>query len=316
VRPDRGYGAARTALAATGPLAVVTELTKQYGSRTVVDRVSFTLSSGRIYGFLGGNGAGKSTVLRMLLGLVRPTSGTALVAGRRYAELPQAALTVGALLDPRGVHPSRTGGAELEVVVRALGLDRSRLTEVAARVGLSAHLNSACRTYSLGMLQRLGLAKAIIAEPALLVLDEPTNGLDPHGVRWLRGLLRSMTDAGGTVLFSSHALGEVQLIADEILMIDSGQIVRTGSTEQILAGSEDEVRVVTAAAGRLAAALRAAGLLPRISDEGALLVSGITAEDVSRVVLAEGIVISELGLVRPALEEVFVSLTRSAECVG
>jgi ABC-2 type transport system ATP-binding protein len=303
-----------TAAASTAePVAVAAELTKRYGSRTVVDRVSFALLPGRIYGFLGPNGAGKSTTLRMLLGLVRPTTGQALITGLPYRDLPNPGRVVGALLDPRSVHPSRTGRAELSVVVRALGLSSSSLSEVAEQVGLSPHLDHPCHTYSLGMLQRLGLAKAIIGAPALLVLDEPANGLDPHGVRWLRGVLRSVADTGATVLISSHMLGEVQTLADEIIVLDSGRIVRTGRTEEILTAQAAEVRVATTSARHLVNALRTRGLQPRIGDDGAVLITGTTTEDVSRVILKEGLVISELGVVCPPLEEVFLHLTRPKE---
>ena len=163
------------------------------------------------------------------------------------------------------------------------------------------------------MLQRLGLAKAIVGTPALLVLDEPANGLDPHGVRWLRTVVRSIADSGAAVLVSSHMLGEVQLLADEIMVIDSGRIVRVGPTDEILGGHQAEVRVVTASARRLAAALRARGMRSRVGDDGAVMALGGAAEDVSRVVLAEHIVISELGVVRPPLEEIFLGLTRATE---
>jgi ABC-2 type transport system ATP-binding protein len=208
-----------------GAVVEIAGLTKRYGDRAVVDGVSFSLSAGEVVGFLGPNGAGKSTTLRMLLGLAEPTSGRATILGRRYADLADPAGTVGAVLESDDFHPGRSARDHLRVLAVAAGVPRGRVEEVLGMVDLAEPADQPVRTYSLGMRQRLGLATALLGDPRLLVLDEPINGLDPAGVHWLRGFLRSYADAGGTVLVSSHVLAEVALTVDRVLIITSGRLV-------------------------------------------------------------------------------------------
>jgi ABC-2 type transport system ATP-binding protein len=200
-------------------------LTKRYGRITAVDDLSFTLSSGRVTGFVGRNGAGKTTTLRMLLGLTRPTAGTASIGGQPYAALADPLRQVGALIDPGAFHPGRTGRNALRVIARPAGIPDARVDEVLGLVDLSGAARRRVRGYSLGMRQRLGLAAALLGDPAVLVLDEPANGLDPDGVRWLRALLRGLGGQGRTVLVSSHLLAELAQTADDVVVIDRGRLV-------------------------------------------------------------------------------------------
>lgn len=215
-------------------------LTKRYGTVTAVDDVSFDVHAGSVTGFLGPNGAGKSTTMRCLTGLSRPTSGEALVLGKQYRDLPNPASRVGTLLDASAQHPGRTGREMLSLSAIMLGAPRTRVDQVLELVGLTRK-ESRQRTgsYSLGMRQRLGIAHAFLGNPEVLILDEPANGLDPQGIHWMRGLLRSFADAGGTVLLSSHLLHEVQLIADRIVMIGAGRIVAKGTVAELTADGTD-----------------------------------------------------------------------------
>jgi ABC-2 type transport system ATP-binding protein len=200
-------------------------LTKRYGRITAVDDLSFTLSSGRVTGFVGRNGAGKTTTLRTLLGLTRPTAGTATIGGQPYAALTDPLRQVGALIDPGAFHPGRTGRNALRVIARPAGIPDARVDEVLGLVDLSGAARRRVRGYSLGMRQRLGLAAALLGDPAVLVLDEPANGLDPDGVRWLRALLRGLGTQGRTVLVSSHLLAELAQTVDDVVVIDRGRLV-------------------------------------------------------------------------------------------
>lgn len=221
-------------------MITVTNLTKRYGNSVAVDDISFTVEPGSVTGFLGPNGAGKSTTLRCLTGLTRPTSGTATVLGRPYAEIPNPAAHVGTLLDASALHQGRTGREFLTLGTIAIGTPRSRVDEVLGLVGLTPkEAKMRIGTYSLGMRQRLGIAHALLGDPTVLLLDEPVNGLDPQGIYWMRGLLRQFADAGGAVLLSSHLLHEVQQIADHIVMIGQGRIVANGPTAELVAGSGD-----------------------------------------------------------------------------
>jgi ABC-2 type transport system ATP-binding protein len=211
----------------------VRDLTKRYGDTVAVDELSFRAEPGTVTAFLGANGAGKTTTLRALLGLVEPTSGSATIDGHRYAELPRPREVVGALLEASGVHPGRTGRAHLAVVQQAAGLRASRTEEVLDLVGLTSAADRKAGGYSLGMRQRLGLATALLGDPAALVLDEPANGLDPQGIHWLRGLLRGLADEGRTVLLSSHLLAEVAQLADRLVIIDRGRLVREGAVAEL-----------------------------------------------------------------------------------
>ncbi|MGW2183023.1 ABC transporter ATP-binding protein [Streptomyces sp. NPDC001732] len=214
----------------------IESLVKRHGSRTVLDHVSFEAQPGRVTAFLGANGAGKSSTLRILLGLDRADSGRALVDGRPYQSLRHPLRTVGSMLDGSGAHRSRTVRAHLGWVAQAAGLPRRRVGEVLEQVGLTDAARVRVGRLSLGMGQRLGLATALLGEPAALVLDEPVNGLDPEGIRWMRGLLRGHADAGGTVLLSSHLMGEVGGVADDLVVIAGGRIVAAGNLEEVTAG--------------------------------------------------------------------------------
>jgi len=216
-----------------GPVVRCSSLTKRYGEVVAVDRISFALEPGTVTGFLGPNGAGKTTTLRLLLGLAEPTSGEALVFGRRYRELEQPARHVGAVLESSDYHPSRSGRDHLRTLALAAELPVSRVEEVLELVELRKAAGRRVRTYSLGMRQQLGVAAALLGDPDLLVLDEPANGLDPAGVRWLRTFLRSLAAAGRTVLVSSHLLAEVAQTVDRVLVIDQGRLLAQGTLAEL-----------------------------------------------------------------------------------
>jgi ABC-2 type transport system ATP-binding protein len=217
----------------TRSVVEVSGLTKTYGGVPAVDDLSFTLEAGQITGFLGPNGAGKSTTLRLLLGLASPTSGTALVLGRRYADLADPARSVGAVLEHADFVPSRSGRSHLRVLALASGIDTARVDEVLDLVELTAAAGRKVGSYSLGMAQRLGLAAALLGDPALLILDEPINGLDPAGVHWLRAFLRGFADQGGAALVSSHVLAEVEQSVDRVLIINAGRLLGDFSISEI-----------------------------------------------------------------------------------
>jgi ABC-2 type transport system ATP-binding protein len=288
-------------------MITVSGLTKQYGARTVVDHVSFTLEPGTVTGFLGPNGAGKTTTMRMITGLVPATSGTALVDGRPYAAVPNPGAVMGTLLDAGAVHPGRTGRTHLRLLADAIGVPAGRVDEVLELVGLSDAGGRRIKGYSLGMRQRLGIAGALLADPPVLMFDEPANGLDPEGIRWMRGLLRGHAERGGTVLLSSHLLGEVEHTVDRLLVIGSGQIVADGPVASLL--GSDGVAVRSADPAALASALVARGFAVTPGDDGALLVTGASPGDVGAVAAAGGHVLSELRPLQRGLEDVFFSLT-------
>jgi len=229
----------------------ISHLTKQYGRTTVVDDVSFTARPGRVTGLLGPNGAGKSTTLRVLLGLTAATSGTATVDGRRYRDLAQPLRTVGALLDGAGAVPERRGVDHLRWVARTHRIPRRRVEEVLELVGLAGARTTRVRAYSLGMGQRLGIATALLGDPQVLVLDEPTNGLDPAGIRWVRTLVQDLAAQGRTVLVSSHQMAEVAEVADDLVIIDRGRVVRQGPLEDVVAGHGSLEEAFFAALGGL-----------------------------------------------------------------
>jgi ABC-2 type transport system ATP-binding protein len=288
-------------------MITVSGLTKQYGARTVVEHVSFTLEPGTVTGFLGPNGAGKTTTMRMITGLVPASAGSALVDGRPYAALPNPGSVMGTLLDAGAVHPGRTGRTHLRLLADAIGVPAGRVDEVLELVGLSDAGGRRIKAYSLGMRQRLGIAGALLADPPVLMFDEPANGLDPEGIRWMRGLLRGHADRGGTVLLSSHLLGEVEHTVDRLLVIGAGRIVADGPVESLLGSDGVSVRAADPAA--LAASLEAAGFHVQHGDDGALVVSGATPTDVGAVAAAGGHVLSELRPLQRGLEDVFFSLT-------
>jgi ABC-2 type transport system ATP-binding protein len=285
----------------------VEHLTKQYGRFTAVDTVSFTAATGRVTGFLGPNGAGKSTTMRIMVGLTRPTSGHVTITGRDYRELVNPGLEVGVLLDASAQHAGRTGREILAIAAQTMGLPRSRVPETLARVGLTEdEAERRVRNYSLGMRQRLGIATALIGDPQVLVLDEPANGLDPAGIRWMRDLLRGFADDGGTVLLSSHLLHEIEVIADDLVVIGQGRIVAQGSKTELLAAAGTLVR--TADVDRLARALHEAAVVTTPVDGG--LRADADPELVGETAHRAGVVLRELRAADGAgLEEMFLELT-------
>ena len=293
-------------------VVVAESLTKRFGSLTAVDDLSFALEAGTVTGFLGPNGAGKTTTLRMLLGLTAPTGGSALVFDRPYAELHHPALRVGAVLEAADFHPGRSGRNHLLTLSRAAGIPDARADEVLGLVELSHAANRRVKGYSLGMRQRLGLAAALLGEPELLVLDEPANGLDPEGVRWLRDFLRAFAREGRTVFVSSHVLAEVAQTVDRVLIINKGRRVIESPLAELTARVGGAVRVRTPRRAELEQALRAAGIEPTETSDGALLVPGTPAEHVGDVAFAAGVPVHELTAETSSLEEVFLQLTSEA----
>src|ERR1700712_5752495 len=273
-------------------MITVSGLTKKYGDRTVVDDVSFTREPGTVTGFLGPNGAGKTTTMRMITGLVPASSGSALVDGRPYVSVP---------------NPGAVMGTLLRLLASALGVPTSRVDDVLALVGLSDAAGRRIRGYSLGMRQRLGIAGALLADPPGLMCDEPANGLDPEGIRWMRGLLRGHAARGGTVLLSSHLLGEVEHTVDRLLVIGAGRIVADGPVASLL--GSDGVSVRSTHPSSLASDLLAKGYSVTPGDDGALVVTGASPGDVGAVAAAGGHVLSELRPLQRGLEDVFFSLT-------
>jgi ABC-2 type transport system ATP-binding protein len=295
---------------------VVSGLTKQYRKVRAVDNLSFQVEPGRVTGFLGPNGAGKTTTLRMVLNLVTPTAGTATISDRRYAELSDPLRTVGAVLEASSAHKGRTGRNHLRIIAVAAGLPRQRVDEVLDLVGLTPAANRKFKTYSMGMRQRLGIAAAMLGDPRVLILDEPANGLDPEGIRWMRDLLRRLSMEGRTVLVSSHLLSEMQLLADDVVIIAAGRLVTQGPVERILESmpTETRVRVRTPDADRLIAALPP-GTSVEPGGDGALLITGVDAPTVGATALRAGVELHELVAERPDLEQVFLQLTHEKAAI-
>ena len=283
-------------------------LTKRFGSTTAVDDLSFSVEPGRITGFLGPNGAGKTTTLRTLLGLIRPSSGEALVTGVPYRKLGDPIRTVGAVLEASSYHPGRSGRNHLRVLATAGGIPRARVEEVLAHVELTDAANRRVGGYSLGMRQRLSVAAALLGEPRLLVLDEPANGLDPEGIRWLRNFLRSFADDGGTVFISSHVLAEVAQLADEVVIIHHAKLVAHESLEALTARASGGTVVRSPDAEKLRGRLAEAGIEAKPGD-GNELRAAIEPERVGEIAAAAGIVLHELRAEEASLEEVFLELT-------
>jgi ABC-2 type transport system ATP-binding protein len=290
-------------------------LTKSFGGRTVVNDVSFRVEPGTVTGFLGANGAGKTTTLRMLSGLSEPDSGQAVVLGGRYRDLANPGRRVGILLDAAAQHDGRRGREALIVSAQMMGVDPRRVDGLLDLVGLDrSAARKRVRHYSLGMRQRLGLAHALLGDPQVLILDEPANGLDPPGMRWMRELLRDFADRGGSVLLSSHLLHEVEALADRLVIIDVGRIVAEGSRAELLAGAGTLVIAPDEAA--LRAALDAANLPARPARDGGFIVDA-EQEDVGRAALAGGVVVSRIGPSGGSgLEQLFFDLTKPLEAIG
>ena len=284
-------------------------LVKRFGGVTAVDDLSFEVQAGTLTGFVGPNGAGKTTTLRMILGLVRPTAGTALVGGVPYARLDRPARHVGAVLESSGFHPGRTARDHLRVLATAGRIPAGRVDEVLSEVDLAGAARRRAGGFSLGMRQRLGLAGALLGDPEVLILDEPANGLDPAGVHWLRTFLRARVDRGGTVLVSSHLLAELALSADSVVIIKDGRLVTQGPVSEITAGSAT-VRVRTPHAEQLRAVLAARGVAAVLDGPDEVVASGVETEVVGRAVAEAGLVVYEMSAHRPALEDAFLALTQ------
>jgi ABC-2 type transport system ATP-binding protein len=288
---------------------VVEGLTKRFGRKVLaVDQLSFTVEPGSVTGFLGPNGAGKTTTLRMVLGLVHPTAGRATVGGVPYRRLPHPSRIVGAALESSSFHPARTARNHLRVLCTVDGLPVNRADEVLELVGLKEAARRKVRGFSMGMRQRLSLAAALLGDPRVIVLDEPANGLDPEGIRWLRGLLRHLADQGRTVLVSSHQLNEVQEIADRVVILNRGRLVRSGSIDELTAGS-DSVVVRTPNPDAMHRALTGQPVQVEQVDAGTFRIRGLSTEEVGHVAFAGGVELHELSTHRFDLEDLFFALT-------
>jgi len=305
-----GHPTAAVALRLPGLSIEFEELSKSFGEVTAVDALSFSAEPGEVTGFLGPNGAGKTTTLRMLLGLVKPSAGRATIGGARYADLDRPADVVGAALEAASFHPGRSGRDHLRVYCAVNSYPDTRADEVLAQVGLTEAARRPVRGYSLGMRQRLGLATALVGDPPVLVLDEPSNGLDPAGIAWLRGFLRDLAAEGRTMLVSSHALAEVQQIAERVVIIDKGRLVRDGRLDELTAGGR--VLVTTPDAERFSHVLVAAGgTVSRSSGDG-LEAEGLTTQDVGRLAFEHQVELHGLEKRQDGLEQIFFSLTGTA----
>jgi len=291
------------------PAIEVSGVSKRFGSTLAVDDLSFTVERGHITAFLGPNGAGKTTTLRILLGLVNATGGRATIDGKAYVALEDPVGTVGAVLDGGMFHPGRSGRNHLRGLARASGVAEARVDELLELVALTDAADRRAGGYSLGMRQRLGLAAALLGDPEVLVLDEPANGLDPQGIRWLRDFLRTLAGEGRAVLVSSHVLAEVAQTADEVVVIAHGKSVAQAPLAELTARSGGGMRVAGPDAGRLAEALRAGGAEVHTDGERAIVVRGRSGEEIGRLIAQGGIVISELAPVGSSLEEIFFELT-------
>jgi len=292
-------------------------LTKRFGTTVAVDRLSFAVEAGSVTGFLGPNGSGKTTTLRCLLGLIRPTEGSTTIMGARYADLPTPARQVGAVLDSAGFHPGRSARAHLSILARQAGLGgprstAARVTALLDLVELGEAADRRVKGFSLGMRQRLSLAGALLGDPEVLILDEPANGLDPEGIRWLRMFLRGLAADGRTVLVSSHVLAEVAQTVDEVVVIGRGRLLAQGSVPE-LTGSAATVRVRTPQRDTLVRQLAAAGLRTEEQGGDELVVTGSTQEQVGALAAAAGVVVYEIGAAPVTLEDVFLRLTGSPD---
>jgi ABC-2 type transport system ATP-binding protein len=295
--------------AGAAPAIEASALTKRFGSTVAVDGLTFSVPHGSVTGFLGPNGAGKTTTMRMLLGLAHPTSGSATVLGRPYAELDRPLAVVGAALETTGFHPGRSARSHLGVLCVEGGVPTERVDPVLERTGMAAYATVKVGEYSLGMRQRLAFAAALLGDPSVLVLDEPANGLDPAGVAWLRGFLRRFADDGGAVLVSSHLLTEVAEVADRVVVIDRGKLLAEDSVDALVNAGGESVIVRTTDPAALGAAVRDAGGTVQDGPDGALSVRGISIERVGELAASSGIVLHELRRETATLEQAFLALT-------
>ena len=289
-------------------------LSKTYGEKQAVDDLSFTVEPGVITGFLGPNGAGKSTTMRLILGLNRPTAGTATVAGHKYDELRAPLHEVGAMLEARAIHTGRSGYNHLLALAQTHGIRRSRVDEVIELVGLEDVARKRVGSFSLGMGQRLGIAAALLGDPATVILDEPANGLDPEGIRWIRNLLKGLAAEGRTVFLSSHLMSEMQQTAEHLIVIGRGRLIADTSVEEFVsrASADAPVRVRGADPTSLSDALIAAGAKIETPESGAMEIHGLTSERIGEIAAAARLVLHELTPLQVTLEDAFMSTTADA----
>jgi ABC-2 type transport system ATP-binding protein len=288
-------------------------LTKRYGDKVAVDGLTFTVQPGIVTGFLGPNGAGKSTTMRMILGLDAPTRGSVTVNGKPYREHAAPLREVGALLEARSIHPGRTAYHHLLALAQTSGIGRSRVDEVIDAVGLGTVARRRAGRFSLGMGQRLGIATALLGDPRTVILDEPVNGLDTEGIRWIRSLLGDLAAEGRTVFVSSHLMSEMALTAQHLIVIGRGRLIASAGTEQLIAGAaRTVVRVRSTRPDALAALLRSPDVTVSRAEDGALSVSGLSTDQVGTVAGTAGITLLELTAQHASLEEAFMDMTRDA----
>jgi ABC-2 type transport system ATP-binding protein len=294
-------------------MIAVEGLTKRYGKTLAVDDLSFAIERGSVTGFLGPNGAGKTTTLRILLDLVKASSGRATIDDKRYRDLDDPAKRVGSVLEATNFHPGRKGRNHLRVLARPQGIPDARVDELLELVDLTGAAKKRVKTYSLGMRQRLTIAGALLGDPDVLILDEPANGLDPEGIRWLRGFLRGLADQGRTVLVSSHVLSEMAQLADRVVIIHRGRLISHTSLEEILARAEGGVRVRSPQAGQFRTALSSAGIESAETSPGTLAIKDTPIERVGELAAQNQIVLHELSPESASLEEIFLQLTGDAK---
>jgi ABC-2 type transport system ATP-binding protein len=291
-----------------------TGLTKRYGPTKAVDDLSFTVADGRVTGFLGPNGAGKSTTMRLIVGLDAPSSGRITVSGRPYHDRRFPLREVGALLEAKAIHPSRSARNHLRWLAQSNGIRTSRVDEVLEQVGLAAVARKRAGTFSLGMSQRLGIAAALLGDPEVLLLDEPVNGLDPEGIQWVRQLLRSLASEGRTVFVSSHLMSEMALTADHLIVIGKGRLIADASVAEVIAqASANHVKVVSPQADALRERVTAAGADAAPSGDDTLIVTGLECREVGIIAAGAGITLYELSRQEASLEEAFMEMTRGSE---
>jgi ABC-2 type transport system ATP-binding protein len=292
-------------------------LTKRYGPDTVVDDLSFTVEPGQVTGFLGPNGAGKSTTMKMILGLAVPTEGTVTIGGRRYRDLPVPLTEVGALLDASAVHGSRTAYDHLLALAVSNGLPRRRVDEVLARAGMEGAARKRAGSFSLGMRQRLGIARCLIADPALLILDEPMNGLDPAGILEMRHLIRAFVDEGRTVFLSSHLLDEVEKTCDQVAIVDQGRVILQGPVAEVASSGDPTVLIAVDDAEAARRVLAGESRITKIDVEAGelrvTLAEGLDPAEVNRALVTAGVAVSRLEPARATLEEKFLAVTSRLE---
>lgn len=293
-------------------MITVDHLTKRYSRALAVNDLSFEVHPGVVTGFLGPNGSGKSTTMRVIMGLDHPTKGRATINGQRYDQLPDPLRHVGALLDAKAAHPGRSARNHLRALAIANRIPLARVDEVLEFVGIASVAHKRVGDFSLGMAQRLGIAAALLGDPEVLLFDEPVNGLDPEGIRWIREFFRSLAQEGRTVFVSSHLMSEMAVSADQIIVIGRGAFITQGSIDELTASAKGTVLVRSSDQPALREALLARGVGVTDGNDGALQVSNLTSDEVGRVAFATGVAILELTPQRASLEDVFMTLTAGA----